>query len=418
MPSSKRPFAAGFIAGVLSAGLFTLLFHSRFQATTKLRFNDDTVKREAVFDRGLEQALNSAAQHESETPRTAQNEHAHSLTDSARPPTNRLAQLNIFLNAGEYERAVAFYLEFQEPELRQRIFSHMRDRLSDHEHFRNLNDAWRNEWPNDIEALLLLAEHQGRQGYFSEAVLTLDYAFALTDTPREVEAIAALNAQLYEQMEAQLTRDNDVAALLDFYRDHEKLNVTDDRLRLREARLLLQHGEESRARKLLHELLVKPAYAQAASEQLRQLSEKPENAVDPVIRSSDDWDAVFPLETRGAHFLAKVDINARFGAKLLVDTGASLTTLTFEKLREIQRSSTLQFIEKRQFSTAAGTVIGEIYQAETLRLGPYTLNDVYLVATHMDTGGAYDGLLGMNVLGQFEFQLDHSRARLLLRSLP
>ncbi len=53
-------------------------------------------------------------------------------------------------------------------------------------------------------------------------------------------------------------------------------------------------------------------------------------------------------------------------------------------------------------------------QVERLQFGEYVLTDVRVAVQAADFGGDVEGLLGMNVLRQFRFQIDQDNHRLLL----
>ena len=64
--------------------------------------------------------------------------------------------------------------------------------------------------------------------------------------------------------------------------------------------------------------------------------------------------------------------------------------------------------------TASGVIMGTVYSVTELRLGPYAMKNTQIAVLDFDVSRNIDGLLGMNVLGQFRFQIDQENARLLL----
>ena len=65
-------------------------------------------------------------------------------------------------------------------------------------------------------------------------------------------------------------------------------------------------------------------------------------------------------------------------------------------------------------SSASGVVMGTVYSVPELSLGPYLMKNTRIAVLDFDVSRDIDGLLGMNVLGQFRFQIDQENARLLL----
>jgi predicted aspartyl protease len=61
------------------------------------------------------------------------------------------------------------------------------------------------------------------------------------------------------------------------------------------------------------------------------------------------------------------------------------------------------------FNTANGITQGAIYQADQLSLGAYVLRDVKLAVLDFQQNQGIDGLLGMNVLQHFRFEIDQDR---------
>lgn len=119
------------------------------------------------------------------------------------------------------------------------------------------------------------------------------------------------------------------------------------------------------------------------------------------------------LEKYGEHYL--VDINMQgTDTKLLLDTGASSTAINRDVYRRLQRFNRLQMLGLFDVNTAGGPIRAPLVRVESLTLGPYTLKDVGVLVLPRSFSGNSDGLLGMNVLKQFRFQLDQDKAELIL----
>ena len=73
-------------------------------------------------------------------------------------------------------------------------------------------------------------------------------------------------------------------------------------------------------------------------------------------------------------------------------------------------------IDRRVFRTAGGVVMGTVYSVPELGLGPYLIKNTQIAVIDFDVSRGFDGLLGMNILGQFRFQIDQENANLLLSS--
>jgi len=72
--------------------------------------------------------------------------------------------------------------------------------------------------------------------------------------------------------------------------------------------------------------------------------------------------------------------------------------------------------EKRVFRTANGLIQGMVFSVPQLTLGPHLLENTQIAVIDFDASDrGIDGLLGMNILGQFRFHIEQENSRLLLR---
>ncbi|TPV60721.1 TIGR02281 family clan AA aspartic protease [Aestuariibacter sp. GS-14] len=119
------------------------------------------------------------------------------------------------------------------------------------------------------------------------------------------------------------------------------------------------------------------------------------------------------LEKYGEHYLVEVDLQGTH-ASLMLDTGASSTAISQQVYRQLQRFSRLQMLGLFDVNTASGPIRAPLVKIASLTLGPYTLKDIGVLVLPRNFSGDSDGLLGMNVLKQFRFQLDQDKAELVL----
>jgi hypothetical protein len=69
----------------------------------------------------------------------------------------------------------------------------------------------------------------------------------------------------------------------------------------------------------------------------------------------------------------------------------------------------------RLFNTANGYTRGDIYRASALTLGEERLEGTTVAVLDLRTMDDIDGLLGMNVLRQFHFEIDQSAGAMQIR---
>jgi len=120
------------------------------------------------------------------------------------------------------------------------------------------------------------------------------------------------------------------------------------------------------------------------------------------------------LDRRGNSFYAKVRLNRRYTAQLLVDTGASSTQIS----RALAERMGLKPDSGRQvrcvLADGSVTHAREVTLKE-VRVGGAKVKKVPVVVLESDSAERIDGLLGMSFLGHFNFRIDTEKNLLILR---
>jgi clan AA aspartic protease (TIGR02281 family) len=121
-----------------------------------------------------------------------------------------------------------------------------------------------------------------------------------------------------------------------------------------------------------------------------------------------------PLVDSNGSFFADVLLNGKVKASLLVDTGASIVTLS-EKIGKMLGYRSFASMPKIPFSTAGGTVMSPLVTLRNMQVGGAKLRDVEAnINPHM---GELDGLLGMTFLGEYKVEVDKNASIMTLRPL-
>ncbi len=117
----------------------------------------------------------------------------------------------------------------------------------------------------------------------------------------------------------------------------------------------------------------------------------------------------------GSQFLVKVTAG-EVDLTLLIDTGASYTALTSSAIEAISNQyNVLSDTQKElKVNTANGTTTARVFKLASLVMGHAQLNDLSILEVNMGEHSRSDGLLGMNFLGQFKFNIDQENALLFL----
>ncbi|MGI9276151.1 MAG: aspartyl protease family protein [Endozoicomonas sp.] len=122
-----------------------------------------------------------------------------------------------------------------------------------------------------------------------------------------------------------------------------------------------------------------------------------------------------PLIGTGRHYMVDVTAGRRSSARLLIDTGASLTTLPPETLSELRRQKQAVRVGHVDLKTANGLLFSPLYRLKELHIGNFILKNLEVAELDLMGTGQADGLLGMNALGQFHFQINQDRNTLTLQ---
>ena len=129
----------------------------------------------------------------------------------------------------------------------------------------------------------------------------------------------------------------------------------------------------------------------------------------------DQQSSAIALKAVGeSQFLARGLLGTSTEVALLVDTGASLSVLEKSTFERIAGRLQPTFVENGVFNTAGGEVSAPIYRFRRFALGPYVVSDIEFAVMDFSTAPENNGLLGMNFLSNFDFQIDQDSALLLL----
>jgi clan AA aspartic protease (TIGR02281 family) len=280
--------------------------------------------------------------------------------------------------------------------------------------FIRLANVWLTSYYEDIPVLLLLAEYQRQRGLPEEAATVLQVAMTYSYLPGQRERVTAALRELVRSTDDYLSEQGRLIELVGFYELLATIDIGQPEFSLRQAALYRALGEPERARVLLLALRssdteLDPQWTQVLERELAGVSMEPEPEPDAAAAPA------LPLTRRGDHYLIEVLLNNRDPVVLMIDTGASMTSLSrasFERLngRNFERMGS------HLFKTANGLAQGEVYRARSLALGANRIEGVDLAILEFDASDDADGLLGMNVLRNFRFEIDQDTSLLYLRA--
>ena len=331
---------------------------------------------------------------------------------------DRLQNFSTSLSKANYRLALAQYQEIANnddvefAEARSRLFNHLQQLLKNasSQRFVDLTDEYLSIFYDDVDVLLYLAAFNYSLGDMVEAAavyrLVNSYAYS-------AEQIAKLRQSVdifISKLDLHYAASGDLFGLTTIYSQLDSDGLLQSRHQLAFAKVYLSQGNTSGAIALLKRLKDQSEVASSARALLTEVELKEGDEIVPVERFYSDQIALKP---RGNQFSLDLDIDGSM-VDLLIDTGASMTTMSQQQFQRSFNRDDLTFVEQRLFNTANGIAKGSVYRVDSVQLGRFILNDVHIAVLDFDLAGQLDGLLGMNVLGQFHFQIDQNNARLLL----
>ncbi len=264
----------------------------------------------------------------------------------------------------------------------------------------------------DVEARLLLADaYRGEKDLHAaieELYAAKGQAYRAETLDQLTRRIRAVVADYVDTL--QQRGDNN--GLLELYRYLTQLEPSYAAyfIGLASAQLALEDNDAARQSLLL--VAQDPQVGAQARELLERLRIAASDLQQPETSASATAVAGIPLLRSGSHFLVEARLGNAQQARLLIDTGASLTMLTPEAVQ--QRGAGAHATGRSgSFNTANGRVQAPIYRLDRLSVGEWQVSDLDVGVLELgDTG--IDGLLGMNFLRHFQFFIDQNKALLRL----
>lgn len=121
---------------------------------------------------------------------------------------------------------------------------------------------------------------------------------------------------------------------------------------------------------------------------------------------------VIPLSRYGNQFLVTALIEGN-PARLLLDTGASLSGLSSHYTAKYP--ALLKSIKPIHLNTASGVQDSILFTVTHIGMGDLFFKQHILAQFPMDSSVEFDGLLGVDILGRFDFVIDQNAASLKLK---
>jgi clan AA aspartic protease (TIGR02281 family) len=273
-----------------------------------------------------------------------------------------------------------------------------------HAIFRDLADAWLAAYPEDVAVWAQLAWSLQQTGEYSLAIATIDSMRRLSYGEAGSSAYVTSLGQLTAQAEEQLVGSGRLETLRDVYQELVNWGFDDPAFRFRLGQLHIALGDERAAQEAVAGLLLDPGWHARTRALLA-----------PLNGSSTDYTAV-ALQERSGQYLANISLSHRQTVRLLLDTGASISALSEAAFESLATSALLSPRREQVLETAGGMVTARVYQIDSLPLGDQVVNNIEF-AVLPELPAHMDGILGMNALGQIDFEIDQNASQLIVKGL-
>ena len=247
--------------------------------------------------------------------------------------------------------------------------------------------AYTHDEPGDVQAQFMLSDSWQMYAEWQHALEPLFSVLRVPPTPADGVAARRRAQLLINAREQQLLNTGDIAGLVSFFQWLTQAEPDYDGHRLSLVRWLLRSDDVAAAERLFKEtgnVGITDAARRSVAEEIA------------VRRSS------IPVEREGSALYTSVRLAGRAGQprsslRLLIDTGASMTSLSVQVLEKLNAQRLGHRLEVR---TANSSLEAEVYRVFDLQVGDVSIGDIDVLALPELPAGV-NGLLGMDVLNRF-----------------
>ena len=319
------------------------------------------------------------------------------------------------LDAGEFEQAQTLFNSVwdQSPAkvapLKQHLIRKLELLVKFPSEYLFVSDLYLESYYDDNQILLLRANFLSQQASFFEALNTLQLAKNYGYSPKELGQTDGTVTDIYQQIETYFDLDSQAQNVITLFEHGREIDVLTERELYRLAELYLYTGNISAARDIANEV---DRFSSAWQQQFKKLFASSDRTPSkPIAQPSTTYS--IPLTRHANQFIVDVKLNEQ-PASLLIDTGASITALTEEHFNQNLAKLKPQLIGIQRFRTANGITDSQIFLVRNFQIGRYNLEDIHVAVMNFPSDDNIHGLLGMNVLQQFDFDVDQRKSRLNL----
>ena len=229
------------------------------------------------------------------------------------------------------------------------------------------------------------------------------YEKAIELDPKFAPAYYRLGAIYFRQAEYDLAAENFSTFLL-YASDTEKQTYnTELYFSPEDLEAIREATEEPGPEEVEQEVAAEPAEV-----------ESEEAAEEVSTETSEEVEAIVRFATSNGHMVVPVLLNESRNSSLLFDTGASITILSTDLARSLGLRA--QAGRTIRLKTVAADVRAKVAKLDSITVGGLSRSDfpVAVVDLDLDKSGRFDGILGMDFLGNYTIRIDNQANRIFL----
>jgi clan AA aspartic protease (TIGR02281 family) len=331
-------------------------------------------------------------------------------SSQAQYQTVTAAQANTLFDQRLFEQALAIYEELLLIDeqaaigVKRRWHEHVQQWFKDKDYqtVEGFNAVFLLNYPYDLVFLAIKAETLAATGNTTESINVYHALISYTFDIRQEEYFGARIRHLASEQLSSFKKSLSWQAIVDFADEVMLLEADYPPYILAQAEAYIFLGDFQSAERLLEPMLQISFYREQAQSLLAQ------------IHKTKLQQTAVKLQPIGEHYLVGGLINETNDIRLMIDTGASLSVLTRARFDEIEYDTSPLYLGDTLLNTAGGQINAPIYQFERFQINAFTVDKISFVIIDLDNMTDYHGLLGMNFLKQFKFEIDQENNLLIL----
>lgn len=274
-------------------------------------------------------------------------------------------------------------------------------------------------YPNDYKAWLIEADLIMHSESLSTAIAFYYDLLEKNLPPDEEDKVRSIIQVNTSKAIQQLAGDTAWDLLATFIEPLIQIDPLNPRYIMGLAKAYGKQGQVSLMENALAALPFEDARAQQLRNSIYAASTNDDLDVDDTNTTSEQTETAsvskrkIPVTGNGRQFFVKTRIN-RHSQTLLLDTGASTTALSNKVFQEVP-SNEREFVGRFTVQTAGGIIEAPLFRLLEMKLGDITINNVSVIVLPNESfKGQFQGLLGMNVLRNFDFRFDQNSQKMTL----